>query len=82
MCMPRWVAALVQEGALDPSGDDVSAWRFSGGSLSRVQAAMRLQHDLGVNLSGIALVLELLDELQGLRERLSLLNIQTLNHLD
>ncbi|MEO5655034.1 MAG: chaperone modulator CbpM [Nitrosospira sp.] len=32
---------------------------------------MRLQHDLGVNLAGIALALQLLDEVEMLRARLN-----------
>jgi chaperone modulatory protein CbpM len=31
---------------------------------------MRLQHDLEINLAGVALALELMDEIDALRERL------------
>lgn len=37
--------------------------------LQRVKTALRLQHDLEVNLAGVALVLDLLDELEELREK-------------
>lgn len=37
--------------------------------LQRIKTALRLQHDLEVNLAGVALVLDLLEELQELRER-------------
>lgn len=44
-----------------------SCWQFSGSSVIRVQKALRLQKDLGVNLAGSALALELLDEIRELR---------------
>lgn len=65
-----WVVELVEEGVLEPAGRDQAQWRFSGLSLFRARTAMRLQHDLDINLAGIALALELMDELESLRERL------------
>lgn len=44
-------------------------WHFDGFAVVRVQRAVRLQEDLGVNLPGVALALELLDELETLRRR-------------
>ena len=66
----EWIVELVDEGILEPNGGDPGHWRFSGPSLLRAQAVMRLQQDLGVNLAGAALVLDLLDEIQTLRTRL------------
>jgi chaperone modulatory protein CbpM len=57
------VAALVQEGVLEVHGEDATQWRFRISSFRRVRTAMRLQHDLGVNLAGAALALELLDRI-------------------
>jgi chaperone modulatory protein CbpM len=62
-----WVINLVEEGIIEPDGDKIQVWRFSGASLIRVHSAVRLQRDLGVNLAGIALVLDLLEELKYLR---------------
>jgi chaperone modulatory protein CbpM len=42
---------------------------FDMHDLQRVKSALRLQHDLEINLAGIAVVLDLLDELHELRER-------------
>jgi len=70
----EWIIELVDEGILEPAGDDVAHWRFSGPSLCRARAAMRLQRDLGVNLAGAALVLDLIDEVETLRSRLHALN--------
>ncbi len=63
------VTLLVQEGILDPVGRGDSAWRFTIASLRRVKTAMHLQRDLGVNLAGAALALELLDRIAELERR-------------
>ena len=65
-----WVYALVQEGVLEPIDVSEQHWRFSAVSLQRAHCAMRLERDLGINLAGIALALDLLEELEALRARL------------
>ncbi len=69
----EWVITLVDEGVLDPVDATVGQWRFSGASLHRVRTVRRLQQDLGVNLAGAALALELLEEVETLRKRLAAL---------
>ncbi len=66
-----WVIELVEEGVLEPAGSVSTEWRFSGTSLARAQVARRLQRDLEVNMAGIALALELMDEIRSLRERIA-----------
>lgn len=44
-------------------------WIFNVAHVQRIKTAMRLQRDLEINLAGVALALELLDELDELRER-------------
>lgn len=66
----EWIMELVQEGVLEPQGGDVAHWRFGAPALRRARIVRNLQQDLGVNLSGAALVLELLEELETLRARL------------
>ena len=65
------ITTLVAEGILDPQGRDVEHWRFTVGSLKRVKTVIHLQRDLGVNLAGAALALELLDRIA---ELLDILN--------
>lgn len=48
-------------------------WQFSAGCLVRLQTAIRLQRDLDINLSGIAVTLDLLDEVKTLRRLVSAL---------
>jgi chaperone modulatory protein CbpM len=66
----EWVISLVEEGVIEPDGKDVHLWRFSGKNLVRARSALRLQRDLGVNLAGIALALDLIEELEKLRKQL------------
>ena len=63
------IVTMVEEGVLDPKGEDPTTWRFPGTSVTHVRIVVRLQRDLGVNLSGAALVIELLDRLARLRAR-------------
>jgi len=62
----RTITTLVAEGILDPAGEDIEHWRFTIGSLRRVKTVIHLQRDLGVNLAGAALALDLLDRISEL----------------
>lgn len=64
------IIQLVEVGVLEPSGSDPAQWRFPGNSLRRIERAVNLQRDLEINPSGVALVLELLDQIDRLHERL------------
>lgn len=66
----EWVVELVAEGVLEPTGQEQAQWRFSGTSLLRARVAMRLQQDLEINLAGVALALDLMAEIETMRERL------------
>lgn len=66
-----WIAELVDEGIIEPSaGGERGMWRFSAICVNRVESARRLQRDLEINLAGVAMTLELLDEISRLRTRL------------
>lgn len=66
----EYIIELVEEGVLVPIGREPLRWRFTGSQMRRAGIALRLQRDLGLNLAGVALALELLDELNALRGRL------------
>ena len=55
--------SLVREGVIEPDGERPTEWRFSVVSVRRARVAVRLQRDLGVNLAGAALALDLLDRI-------------------
>jgi chaperone modulatory protein CbpM len=53
---------LVEMGVLEPIGDTPQTWTFVARDLQRVRTAQRLSQDLGINLPGIAVILDLLEE--------------------
>lgn len=69
----EFIVELVEEGVLAPAGQEPRRWRFTYAQLHRVRVASRLRRDLGVNLAGAALALELLEEIEALRARLQVL---------
>ena len=66
----EWLIELVEQGAIEPIGRQQAQWRFRSSSLQRARTAVRLQRDLDINLAGVALALDLLDEIDTLRAEL------------
>ncbi|RCX32737.1 chaperone modulator CbpM [Thioalbus denitrificans] len=64
------IEALVEHGILEPVGRYGHHWRFPSSSLRRTRITIHLQRDLGVNLAGAALALDLLERLEALDARL------------
>jgi chaperone modulatory protein CbpM len=69
----EYIIELVEEGVLVPVGNAPVSWRFTGIHMHRATVSLRLQRDLGVNLAGVALALQLLDEVEALRARINAL---------
>ena len=76
----EYIEELVEEGLITPQVDKVDiqrsaekhgprTWRFTGMHMRQARIAAHLQSDLGVNLAGVALALQLLDEVETLRTR-------------
>ncbi len=63
-----YVLDLIDEGIIEPSGDAVTGYRFHGECVIRTRKAIRLQQDMGMNLAGVAMVLDLLDEIAELKK--------------
>ena len=72
----EYIIELVEEGVLVPDGREPVSWRFSGTHMRRATVSLRLQRDLGVNLAGVALALQLLDEVEALRARINTLEAE------
>jgi chaperone modulatory protein CbpM len=72
----RVVRLMVTEGLLRPKGESPDDWRFDGLEVRRARRAVRLRRDLNLNLAGTALAIDLLEELEQLRERLRILEHQ------
>ena len=67
-----FVQEMVHEGAIDPvQGEEPANWRFTEVEVHHITVASRLHRDLGVNLAGAALALQLLDEVETLRAQLA-----------
>lgn len=64
------IEQLIDEGVLDPVGGQPDEPLFHYISVRRIRTVVRLQQDLGVNLAGAALALELLERIEGLRRQL------------
>jgi len=76
------IVALIDEGIVEPRARNESPWRFSGTTLPRVSRALRLQRDLELNPAGVAFALDLLNEIEDLRNRLSIMDIHEGHHHD
>ena len=61
------VIQLVDQGVIEVEGAEPPDWYFGALAFQRLQAALRLERDLGVNPAGAALALDLLEELKRLR---------------
>ena len=69
------IMAWVSEGVLSPSGSSPEEWRFGGDSLKRARTAARLRFDLELKTPGVALALDLLEEITRLRNRIARENL-------
>lgn len=77
-CPAEFVIKLVSYGIIAPVEDvpEAGCWQFDLAALARLRKAQRLQRDLKMNLPGLAMSLELLDEIQDMRREVDRLNQQ------
>ena len=61
---------FIQYGVVEPAGEARENWRFFSVHAWRLHRAIRLQSELGLNVAGAALCLDLLDEIASLRVQL------------
>lgn len=75
-CHAEFVIKLVSYGVIAPVEDSPEAqqWQFDVKALARLCKAQRLQRDLKINLPGLAMSLELLDEVEEMRREVDRLN--------
>ena len=66
----RHIVEFVEEGVLSVVEVDATEWHFTGADLRRARLALRLERDLEINLAGVALAIELMEELERVRREL------------
>lgn len=64
------LADLAREGVFGLVAEDAGQWLFEGAALRRARLALRLQRELDLSPHGIALVMDLLDEIAQLKQAL------------
>ncbi len=60
----KLIIEMVDEGIVEPEGEENSSWRFSYSCIETVRIVVRMQKDLRVNLPGAALALQLLKQMK------------------
>lgn len=75
-CHAEFVIKLVSYGIISPVEPETETrhWLFDVASLARLHKARRLQRDLKMNLPGLAMSLDLLDEVHSMRREVERLN--------
>lgn len=80
---PEWVLQLLEHDIL-PNRPDHRIHQFFGEDISRAQRAYRLQRDFDASLTAVAMMLDLIDEVQKLRREVKHLHptdpIESIQH--
>jgi chaperone modulatory protein CbpM len=71
----QWVVTLVEHGVVTPVAQTASEWEFTPTHIARARKAARLMRDLGLNVAGVALVLDLIEERDALARKLATLGL-------
>ena len=69
----EFIEAMVEQGIIEPTGTRGRHWCFAASSLRRTRVTVHLQKDLGVNLAGAALALELMERIDKIESQLRVL---------
>jgi DNA-binding transcriptional MerR regulator len=70
---PELVERLIEAGLIEPVEHSGASRRFDVSAVSRLRVIERLRCELGINLAGIAVILEMLERLRGLESENDLL---------
>jgi chaperone modulatory protein CbpM len=69
----EFLKEIMEHGLFQSESAELLEMSFDQKSISKIRSAQRLQEDLGVNIPGVVLVLELLEEMEALRKELHIL---------
>jgi MerR family transcriptional regulator/heat shock protein HspR len=67
---PALIRYFVEYGLIEPIAHTGTQWLFDMACIARLHKIERLRRDLGANLAGIAVILDLLDRLTTLQREL------------
>ncbi len=67
------IVEMVEHELVQPEGDTPEQWRFDSTALRRGRIATSFYRDLEINMSGIALALDLLEKIEYLEQQLDIL---------
>ncbi len=71
------IRRLISYGAIEPTGTELGCLWFDAGAVRRLRMVRRLRDDLGINLAGIAVALDLVERIEALDYELSQLRRRT-----
>ena len=66
----KMIDEMIDEGILDPRDDGRARRRLPYSSVRRTRTVIHLQRDLGINMAGAAMALQLLERIDNLRMQL------------
>lgn len=69
-----WIVRLVEYGVVTPITAQAPEWEFTPPHIARARKAARLMRDLGLNVAGVALVLDLIEERDALARKLAMVD--------
>ena len=64
---------MIEQGLFSLQSSEIEKIALNQKELRRIESAFRLHHDLGINLAGVALALDLLDEINQMHQELTIL---------
>jgi chaperone modulatory protein CbpM len=68
----EFIINLIEFDIIQPKGSNQNEWRFDSRCLTRSKLAIKYYREFEVNLPGIALLIDLHDELKSLKQQLLL----------
>lgn len=74
---PELVDVFVRHQLVEPIANTGSRPLFSTSSVERLERILRIRHDLGVNLAGVGVILELMERTQHLQRELEQLRARS-----
>jgi MerR family transcriptional regulator/heat shock protein HspR len=79
---PQTLRLYEREGLLKPSRSDGNTRLYTEGDLERLEVILHLTRDLGVNLAGVEIIIDLTERLEGIQEQLQQREAQLQREVD